>query len=508
MKKLAALILCAALALAALAGYAPVARAEGSKPTFYIASGDGYISTTPHVKQYEYWNGGNLKIVSTEMPKESADIKSQKVKINSVNMVVDSDVTKFPFEITQVNYLQTEGAGGTSFVYSIPRMRVRGDAPVNFYDITFEVNYTVETTKIVSVNSQDKSESSEEESKDKTGDDKANQTLTKEETTSVTDSAEVTFRVLVTGSSSTSSSDNSVPKVIITGNTTNPTSVVAGEPFVLGITLKNTSSSETITNLVASMDAGGTFKPVSGSSSLYIASLAPGESKSVSLRLTSKADTSPDSYTASFAITYDAANSKDGSASSNETIAIPVTQVPKVSATKLQLQPADIYVNQDLNVMSTINNTGKSKIYNLTVTISDSAGLFDESETYLGNIEAGSTGNVDVYVAPTATGSTTLRMTGEYEDENGTKYTVEQTSDIEVMEQQSYEPIIDDMTDDTEQSGGKWWLWLILVLAVAGLAAAIVLRARAKKKAAERDRQAVEELNRKFIDEDRNAENK
>ena len=490
MKKLAALILCAALVLTALAGFSPVARATVDPGTdtgsqteqddpekdkedsysgdaiFYIGEKSGYLQGVPQIKQGATWKGGNLLI------KYTGDV----VSVDAVEMVANSTLSEhaFPFQKSKASYVQiitADTAVTDGFVYKIDAMRVREDAEQQYYDISFNITYTSSKG--------------------------SGQT------------ASVKYTVIVLeNSSSTSSSDNSVPKVIITGNTTNPTSVVAGEPFVLGITLKNTSSSETITNLVASMDAGGTFKPVSGSSSLYIASLAPGESKSVSLRLTSKADTSPDSYTASFAITYDAANSKDGSASSNETIAIPVTQVPKVSATKLQLQPTDIYVNQDLNVMSTINNTGKSKIYNLTVTISDSAGLFDESETYLGNIEAGSTGNVDVYVAPTATGSTTLRMVGEYEDENGTKYTVEQASDIEVMEQQSYEPIIDDMTDDTEQSGGKWWLWLILVLAVAGLAAAIVLRARAKKKAAERDRQAVEELNRKFIDEDRNAENK
>ena len=94
-----------------------------------------------------------------------------------------------------------------------------------------------------------------------------------------------------------SSSDGSVPRVIVTGFDTNPAEVRAGEDFTLTIHLKNTSSRTRVSNMLFDLQAPseGTeetqapaFLPVSGSSSVFLDGIGAGQTADISLQLNTR----------------------------------------------------------------------------------------------------------------------------------------------------------------------------------------------------------------------------
>lgn len=316
----------------------------------------------------------------------------------------------------------------------------------------------------------------------------------------------VTWDVLVTASASAETSTvGSVPKVLITGFSTDPGEVVAGEDFTLTVTFKNTSTSNSIDNLKAVLTSDGTFNPVSGSSTMFIQHLEPGASSTQSITLHTKADASPASYNVSFSMSFDAPGVKDP-ISDTETVAIPVKQVPKVQITSLQTM-GNMTVGSDLNAMTTVNNTGKSVLYNVMVTVYDSGGCLSSEELFLGNIQPGASGNVDVYLSAMMPGMTTLIASVSYEDETGKPYTDEVTLDIELVEEMIWDdPMFMDPTfgvDVTEPERGlPWWVYLIFVAVVGGVAALIILNIVKKRRQRERDLAAARALDEQYLHED------
>ena len=472
MKKVVALVLCVLLAAALLApcvGATTGGGTDTSVPAATPTSADPV--TTPRfvleggtvtLTQGDWWKGGVISAKNSS---------TENLTGVTIEMVPNKDLAVYPFAIDLQSYISgvTDNVGtGASASYALPDLRVRGDALAGYYDIPVIVRYTAGGTAC-------------------------------EET--------LTYRVLIRqAGGGSAATDDYVPKVIVTGFSTNPTEVIAGEDFTLTITFKNTSSTGAVQNLKAALSSeGGTFNPVSGSSTLFISNLAPGASSSVSIKLHAKADAAPGSYNVNFALSYDAPNTKDNAGvSDTEVVAIPVKQVPKAQVTKMQLQPSEVYVGNDLNVMSTVNNTGKSKLYNVNVKVSDTGSLFVVAEQYLGNLDSGATGNVDLYLTPQMTGSTTINLDVTYEDENGNTYSASQTADVTVMEKAVMEPGFDDpsMMPVEDVSGGVgWWIWVVIALVAGGVTALILIKRRKQQIARERDRQTARELEEQYLNQ-------
>jgi hypothetical protein len=81
--------------------------------------------------------------------------------------------------------------------------------------------------------------------------------------------------------------------------------------------------------------------------------------------------------------------------------------------------PDSMTVGSESNVMFGINNTGKVILYNVTVTFEGDS--IKPTDTYVGNIKPGETGNVDTMltgIAPTEDDGT-IRVLINYEDETG-----------------------------------------------------------------------------------------
>ena len=86
---------------------------------------------------------------------------------------------------------------------------------------------------------------------------------------------------------------SSTPRVIVTGFTTEPAKVHAGDTFQLTLHLKNTSKRTSVSNMLINLtapsegtDAESTyaaFLPTNGSNSVYLESIGKGQTQDVSI---------------------------------------------------------------------------------------------------------------------------------------------------------------------------------------------------------------------------------
>ncbi len=437
--------------------------------------GAGTITGTPSIRAGSTFGG----ILSFH------NISGRDAYVKSIEMVTSTSISSFPFEIKQLNYIEapkslnkveiTNGLVGNDdyCYYHIPDMYCRSDAPQDFYTISFIITYN--------------SDDSEEYT---------SQTLS------------LVIKVLEAASEP---SGSEVPTIIVTGFNTSPSSVVAGEAFTLFVTFKNTSSSTAVSNLKAQLTSDGTFVPVSGSSTLFADSLGAGASTTMSIHLDTKAEAAPGSYSVGFNISYSYSGAKE-LANDTETISIPVSQVPKIKVTAIQTSSPEVFLGQEVNIMSQINNTGKGTIYNATVKFSDAGGIFTESELYLGNISPGATGNIDTYLPANSVGEGTILMTVTYEDEGGEVYTYTDSCSVFVSERMDYggkDPYFPDEPID-EPSGGLplgLIILIVIVLAVVGLIVFLSIRKKNKKKLQRyMDRQEALRLDRELLDSEDNED--
>ncbi len=293
----------------------------------------------------------------------------------------------------------------------------------------------------------------------------------------------------------------SIPKVIVSGFRTEPAQVVAGEEFVLYLTYKNTSTTGNISNFKISLTSDGTFNAVSGSLTSFISNIVAGESQTTSIALMPKADTAPGSYNVNLALNYDAAGTFDNTpVTDTEVIAIPVEQIPEAKLQQIEIVPEAPFVGQDFNLMCSVNNTGKSTLYNVTATVSADGEYIDPQELYLGNIESGSTGNVDIYATPLKEGMANVKLTLTYEDEKGKVFDLSDTKEVYISTYMP--PDIGPEIMPPEQEGGSivpWVVAIILLLVGGGVTAIILVKRKNKKIKAARDREIARQIEQQMI---------
>ncbi len=140
------------------------------------------------------------------------------------------------------------------------------------------------------------------------------------------------------------------------------------------------------------------FTTESGSSSVVVNSMGAGEVTELTIHMLSKAGIDQRSYYLKIKETYDSPEFKN--ASEEVSIDIPIKQVAKLNTGTIEVMPDSINVGSETNIMFPINNTGKVILYNVMVAFE--ADSINMTDTYVGNIKPGETGNVDVMVTGAA----------------------------------------------------------------------------------------------------------
>ena len=400
------------------------------------------------------------------------DITAQDV---TIHMELSEDDTKFPFEINDGNYDRYYERIGYGETVAVPySMAIRKDSYTGYYPIKFTVTFRLSsegdlhTEKLlfyVHITSKDK--------EDDLGDFDAN--------------------------------DRVRARLIVDSYYTVPEVVYAGDEFDLVMNMKNASTNVPASNILFTLesekvDDSAVFTTESGSSSIVVDSLGPGQSTEVRARYTARAGVDQRSYAITIKEKYDSPEFKN--AEESISVDIPVKQYARLTTSNIEVMPASITVGSESNVMFGINNTGKVILYNVTVSfLGDSINPVD---SYVGNIKPGETGNVDAMlsgVAPTMDdGTITISIT--YEDENGVlAEPVTKEMNLMVTEDMSMDEMWDPaMTDPSlmEEEPSFWekyGLFVGLGAAAALIAAVVVIRKlRAKKKAKEEEEEIDDEI--------------
>lgn len=304
-------------------------------------------------------------------------------------------------------------------------------------------------------------------------------------------------------------SNVSQPRIIVTGFETDPETIYAGDTFTLNIHVKNTSQDTAVNNVLFDLEAveGGTessngtttnsyaaFLPTSGSSAIYVERMPAGSSHDLKIEMQAKADLSQKPYVVTVKMKYDTDLKAD--LTDEAKVSVPVKQESKYDSSTPEINPSDIMVGEQSNVMFQIYNTGKTTLYNVQVKFE--ADSVEGGDTFIGNLAPGATGNVDAMVTGIAQtmDDGTVKAVILYEDEAGNQTRDEKDITIYVNEMFMDEGMMDMPMEpfEEEKTGpSAATIVLIIVAAVVVAAAAVVgvLKFRKKKKAA---KQLAEDL--------------
>lgn len=391
-------------------------------------------------------------------------------------------VTEWPFEPDMTSYLQTEPyipgnqtkeaamANRREFTFTFT---ARSDVMTGYYPLVFNVWYTKAGVR------------SEEP-------------------------AELTVYVKTVGKPGSGyiggngqEAEGAKPRIVVTGFETNPEKVYAGDTFTLTIHVQNTAKDMAVTNVLFDMQAAqegedktntySAFLPTSGASSVYMDRIGANTAADIVIEMTAKADLAQKPYVLDVNMKYDAGTAFD--LTDKASVSIPISQESRFDTSIPEVIPADITVGSQSNVMFSIYNTGKTTLYNVQVKFY--ADSIDEASSFVGNLQSGATGNVDVMLTGIAAtmDDGTVTMEISYEDDAGNITTTEKTITLFVTEEvfddmMGDDMMGDDMMYDESGSGGKWSLGLIIGVVAAGVVALAVIGTiifvlvRKKKKAA------------------------
>lgn len=455
MKKIVSLL----LILTLVAALVPAAFAAAS--TNYTISSVNAGTATPEVLV------GNKLTLSVGISHTTSDPAPDEIM---VTLVTDASSSVYPFEIDQINYTHALKKGeGDKYVYDAV-LPTRPGAASGYYNLTFRIDAVK----------------------------KAGET----DFSYLPDPETLTLTVKVNAPQAPAPTPTpATPKVIISFFSTSSNPVSAGERFSLYVTFKNTGS-VAVNNLKAQFSSDGTFTTVSGSTTVFIDSIPAGGTTSRSVYLSIKADTVPGSYSANFSLNYDVPGIAEP-VTGTETISIPVSQPLKVQFTEMSVNPSIVYVGQDVNVMSSINNTGKASIYNVNVSFAGSIG-FTGINKYIGNLQPGATGNIDLYLTPEKEGTGKIVMTVTFEDEQGAKNTKVLEKDTEILPKATPDDPSPIVPVDPSGSGFPWWIIIVVVL-LGGLAAVIVIKKRKEKLHKLNDLAEAQLLDEQLVEENEDA---
>ena len=312
--------------------------------------------------------------------------------------------------------------------------------------------------------------------------------------------------------SSGSSSDGSVPRVIVTGFDTNPAEVHAGSDFTLTIHLKNTSKKTKVQNMLFELQAptegsdeqtsAPAFLPTSGSNSIYLDGIKADGTADISITLNAKANLLQKPYSINLSMKYEGSQATQIESSSS--ISIPVKQDARFEFSEFEISPQTIEVGGEANVMCSLYNLGRIKLYNAKARFEGNG--IKKQEIFIGNVDAGATGSIDAMLKgeKVTNGNSKITMTLSYEDESGNISETTKDFELEVTEAVDDSDMHMNKDGDKEAGSGRFPVVpvVVVIVIIAGAVAAVVfLKKKKKKQMLNEEEELLDELDRSSEDE-------
>ena len=373
-------------------------------------------------------------------------------------LVLDKDDKVFPFDINEANYnhhfdeldVNATVPMGYSFM-------IRKNVYSGFYPIKMKINYrekadgelkTFETEFYVNVKNKEVEESTTE-------------------------------------APTLADKDRSKARIIVDSYTTIPEKVLAGQEFELIVNIKNASSDLQASNILFSFEPekvsdSPVFSSVSGSNSVVVDKLAPGEVKEIRQKLQSKASIDQRSYSLKINEKFDSPQFKN--AEESVSIDIYINQIARLTVGTMEVSPEAITVGSEADIAFPISNSGRVTLYNVMVKFS--APFIKENSVYVGNIKPGESGNASALIQGTAVTNSEdkVNITISYEDENGVVTTLDKEMELTVTEDTPQEPSMPSDIENDIDNTKKPPLTFIIGGIVLGIILIIVIVTLIKRK--------------------------
>ena len=298
-----------------------------------------------------------------------------------------------------------------------------------------------------------------------------------------------------------------VPNVIITDYSFGGESVVAGEPFDLNVTFKNTGR-VAIENIVVVLNGGQHFTINGATNTVYYSSVGAGAEQTMTVPLQTLATAATGAQPVAVSFQYEYVDNKVRSQNSaNIDISVPVSQPDRLEFGEPVMYDWMAYTGMETTIVLEYVNKGKSEVSNVEAEVIGNVDALQQSQ-YLGNFGSGMSGNISFVVTPWEAGMTDVTFNITYEDANGKTVTREIPYSFEVQDMSYDDPgqwEDPGMWEDPvpEKQGFfqtmPWWGWVIaavVLLAVLIIVLKSIKKGKAKKavKAAESEWNVFDEV--------------
>ncbi|MCH5353429.1 MAG: hypothetical protein J1E06_08180 [Acutalibacter sp.] len=254
-----------------------------------------------------------------------------------------------------------------------------------------------------------------------------------------------------------------------------PGKINAGDRMQVKITLENTSKTEGVENMTVTVGSPGDgFLFTGASDSTYVDSLPAGGTVDVIRTYTVKPETSAGQY--EIPVSFDFAYGKGMTGTGSGTARVDISQPLEMEFSLLQM-PAEAVVSDTVEVNVQAINLSRAKAYNVRAAI-EGDGLSPAGTAFIGDLEGGTAQQIplQILIAGLSQGNsfygpTEGKITYQYEDGEGTEYSLEETFSLNIRSPFS------DTPQQPEDEPGQWWV-LMAVMAGALLLIAVFLGAR------------------------------
>lgn len=271
------------------------------------------------------------------------------------------------------------------------------------------------------------------------------------------------------------------PKVMLTDYTVNPENVTPGDTFSLAVTLQNTATKKVKNMKVSILSEDGSIVPAKGAGTAYVAEVAAETAQEFTFDMKAIPGLAEKSYKLTVKTEYEDVNGNPYTV--EDSVYVSVSLESRISITEVMTLD-EVKIGDDAEIFAMVNNLGEGTIHNVTAIVEGKS--VEPQSVYVGNIESGKSGTIDVLTKATAVttagaeGQCTLTVT--YEDGQGVKH--EEKKDITVMVQSStYENLTVLKEETNKGSISKTVVVLIVVaLLVVVLLVVKILKLRKKKK--------------------------
>lgn len=273
--------------------------------------------------------------------------------------------------------------------------------------------------------------------------------------------------------------DASVPNIVIEEFTYGGQSVAAGSKFPLEFRFVNTGHLP-VENVVVTVDGGESFAMDGSSNTFFYPSLPAGGTQNQSIPMQTLPTSKSGAQSVAVSFKYEFVdNEKRTQSTADIKISIPVFQPDRFQINNPTL-PETFTVGEEAEVTMAYVNKGKDDIANVEATVVGDGVETPARTQYLGNITAGSSGNIGFALTPMEPGETSLTLKISYENADQQVKTLEFPITLQAQEPA---PVDDMPMDDIPMESGHTfpWIWVLLGSAVLVVVVIVVVRKVRKK---------------------------